>query len=218
MKRLYRLTSGVALLGLLVAAGCGPSTKLLHTWSDPAITPNSLNKIMVLGIAKNSTIRRTYEDHFVLALKAQGTDAAPSYPYTADGQLDSAAVQAKLAEMHVSGLIVTRVTDKQTVDTYYPPTTSYAGVPSPYYGGWYGYYNMGYSYVSSPGYTVQSQVVNLETNLYRVQDGKLIWSGLSQTWLQEGDNPANQIDPFIQQIVAAMEASKVVTKRKPIKS
>jgi hypothetical protein len=214
MKRPYRLPTGVALLGLLAITGCGPSTKLLHTWSDPTFKTNSLNKVVVLGIAKNSTIRRTYEDHFVTALKGMGTDALPSYPYTAEGQLDSSQVASKLAELQVDGIIVTRVTDKQTVDTYYPPTTSYVGVPSPYYGGWYGYYNMGYSYVSSPGYTVQSQVVNLETNLYRVSDGKLVWSGLSQTWLMEGDNPANEIDPFIGQIVSAMDASKVITKRK----
>src|SRR5262249_1194928 len=148
MKRLYRLPTGLALLGLLAAAGCGPSTNLLNPWSDPPFTTNSLSKIIVLGVAKNSTIRRTFEDHFVTTLKAQGTNALPSYPYTSEGQLDSAAVQQKLQELQVNGLIVTRVTDKQTVDTYYPPTTSYVGGPSPYYGGWYGQPNTAYRQLS----------------------------------------------------------------------
>ena len=50
---------------------------------------------------------------------------------------------------------------------------------------------------TSPGYTVENQVVNFETNLYRVSDGRLVWSTLSRERLELSEAPGERIDPFV---------------------
>ena len=211
MRRMTLVLAGLAALGLLALAGCTASTKLTSVWTEPGLQPNSLKKLMVIAVAQNPTIRRVFEDTFIAALKDQGVEAVASYSLVGDGPLDSARVVGAIRENGCDGVFISRVVDKQTVETYYPPTTTYAA-PSPYYGNWYGYYSTGYSYTTSPGYTVQNQVVNIETNLYRVADVKLVWSALSESWLEQTGNPGGEIKPFIQQLVYSLGTSKVVGK------
>jgi hypothetical protein len=168
---------------------------------------------MVLGVSRKPGPRRIFEDTFAAALGAQGVTAVPSYTVIGEGQADSVKTSAVLQEGRFDGMFVTRLVDKRTVDSYYPPTTTYVTAPSAYYGGWHGYYSTGYAYTSASGYTVQNQVVNLETNLYRVSDGKLVWSALSQSWLEQAEDPSNEIKPFVRQLVAGLASSKVLTKR-----
>ena len=206
--------AGLAILCMLAVAGCTASTKLTNVWTEPGFQTNSIKKIMVLGAAPKPGVRRMFEDTFVASLQAQGISATPSYTLLGDGQLDSLKIESVISQGAFDGVFVTRLVDKQTVETYYPPTSTYVGAPSAYYGGYYGYYSTGYSYMSSPGYTVQNQVVNLETNLYRVSDGKLAWSALSQSWLEQAADPSTEIRPFVQQLVYGLESSKVITKSK----
>jgi hypothetical protein len=105
-------------------------------------------------------------------------------------------------------VLVTRLIDKETVQNYYPPT--YASVPSAYYGGWYGYYSMGYSYMYSPGYVEENKVYRVETNLYNVNNDKLAWSGLTETTLTSGDAPESEIDPLIRTLMASMEKHHII--------
>lgn len=205
---------GLAAVGILTLAGCGASTKLTSVWTEPNFQTNSLEKLMVIGVAQQSGMRHLFEDTFASELRKQGVSVVASYSVVGDGQLDSAQVVAGILQNGCDGVFVTRLVDKQTVDTYYPPTTTYVGAPTPYYGGWYGYYSMGYAYTSSPGYTVQNQVLHVETNLYRVSDAKLVWSALSESWLEQGSNPGGEINPFVQQLVYGLANSKVVTKTK----
>jgi len=206
--------AGLTVLCMLAVAGCTASTKLTSVWTEPGFQANSIKKIMVLGVTQKPGLRRTFEDTFAASLKAQGVTAVPSYTLIGDGQADSTQTNSALHDGGFDGIFVTRLVDKQTVDTYYPPTTTYVAAPSAYYGGWHGYYSTGYAYTSSPGYTVQNQVVNLETNLYRTSDGKLAWSALSQSWLEQAADPTTEIKPFVQQLVYSLESSKVVTKSK----
>jgi hypothetical protein len=214
MRRNYIGLAGIAALAIFAFSGCAGATKLTNVWTDPQFQTNSIKKVMIIGVAKSSGIRRTFEDSFVAALQVEGMGAVASYSLTGDGPVDSAKVYSAITSSGCDGIIVTRMTDKKTVDTYYAPTTSYVGAPGAYYGGWYGYYSMGYAYTSSPGYTVQNEVVNLETNLYRVADAKLVWSALSESWLEQSGNPGGEIKPFVNQLVASLSSSKVVTTQK----
>jgi hypothetical protein len=214
MRRTVLAPAGLALIGLLAVTGCGSSTKLTSVWSEPNFQTNSIKKIEVLGVGKNASMRRMFEDKMVTALKREGADAVASYSLVGDGPIDSAAVAGSVQSSGCDGILVARVVDKKTVETYYPPTTTYVSAPNPYYGGWYGYYSMGYSYSSSPGYTVQNQVINVECNLYRHADSKLVWSPLSQSWLEQADDPSREIDPYVAQVVYSLSSTKIITKSK----
>ena len=92
-------------------------------------------------------------------------------------------------------MLVTRLVDQETVNQYYPPT--YSSVPSAYYGGWYGYYNMGYTYMSSPGYSETNHVYRLETNLYDRAGDKLLWSGSCHADHHDRGRPSLERDPSL---------------------
>lgn len=220
MNPASRYFSLAAAVGALLTAGCGGATQTTQVWTDPSFETNSLRKLMVIGIGNNPTIRRSFEDRFVAALTAQGIDAEPSYRLVGDGNLDSARTSAEMHRTGCDGVFVTRIVDQKTVKTSYPPSSSYAGAPYPglphaYRYGWYGYYGWGYAYASTPGYTVENQVVSLETALYRVADDQLVWSALSQEWLGQADLPGSEIDPLVRQLIRALVDSKVVGPRRP---
>ena len=52
--------------------------------------------------------------------------------------------------------------------------------PTPYYS-FYGYYGWAQPIAYSSGYYQTDRLVGIETNIYDTSDGKLVWSGLTQT-------------------------------------
>jgi hypothetical protein len=113
-------------------------------------------------------------------------------------------------------VIVTRLVDQETVQEYYPPSYTTVAAPSAYYGGWYGYYSLGYTYMSSPGYVAENKVFRLETNLYDVKESKLLWSGLTETTVAQGESPQGEIQPVIDALLADMQKKGILPK--PAKS
>ena len=195
-------------LGLAALGACAAPTQLTSDWADPNQAGQSYKKIVVVGVTPKAAGRRAYEDAFVSQLQSRGIEAIPSYTFGGTGQIDKDAAIAKLKEIGADGVLVTRLIDKETVQNYYPPT--YASVPSAYYGGWYGYYSMGYSYMYSPGYVEENKVYRVETNLYNVNNDKLAWSGLTETTLTSGDAPESEIDPLIRTLMASMEKHHII--------
>lgn len=217
MKRILRQFRRLIPVGTLIVAGCASATQLTTVWTDPAFRTSSLRKLMVIGIGPSATTRRIFEDKFTAALRAQGIVAEPSYPLVGDGNLDSARLGAEMHRTGCDGVFVTRIVDQKTVRTYYPPyyvpTAGHLAAPWAYGYGWYNYYSTGYGYFGTPGYTVETQVVNLETNLYRVSDGQLVWSALSREWLGQAETPGVEVDPFVRQLVSALVSSRIVAGR-----
>jgi hypothetical protein len=201
---------GLAACSLAALASCAGSTQLTSSWADPAETQHNFRKIVVVGVTPKATLRRQYEDSFVAELQSRGVTGVGSYTFGGEGQLNQEQAVAKLKEIGADAVIVTRLIDKETVNTYYPPTYSSVGAPSAYYGGWYGYYNTGYSYMSSPGYVSENKVFRIETNLYDVQNDKLAWSGLTETTVSSYDAPDTEVHPLIAALVYDMEKKKVI--------
>jgi len=204
---------GLAALSLGAIASCAANTQLTSSWADPAAANHVYKKIVVVGATPRAPVRRKYEDAFAAELQSRGVTPVTSYSFASEGQLDKDAAMAKLKEVGADAVIVTRLVDKSQEQTYYPPTYSGVAAPGAYYGGWYGYYSMGYSYMSSPGYVETNNVYKIETNLYDLQNDKLVWSGLSETTLMSGDAPENEILPLIGQLVYDMEKHKVMPKK-----
>jgi len=205
---------GIAALSLAALASCAASTQLTSSWGDPAAANRNFTKVVVVGASPNAATRRMYEDAFVAELQSRGIQGIASYSFAGEGQIDKEQAVAKLKEIGADGVIVTRLVDKETVQTYYPPTYSSVAAPSAYYGGWYGYYSMGYTYQSSPGYVAENKVYRIESNLYDVTNDKLAWSGLTETTLSSGDAPETEIQPLISAIAYDMEKKKVLSAKK----
>ncbi|MGD9125341.1 MAG: hypothetical protein PVG60_09620, partial [Desulfarculaceae bacterium] len=59
----------------------------------------------------------------------------------------------------------------------YVPST----ITPTYYHGFGRYYPFVYGYVHQPGYYINRKYLRLESNLYQVSDGKLLWAASSET-------------------------------------
>ena len=208
MKRGQTLRLVMMALGAGVLASCAANTELSSSWTDPTAANHTFQKVVIVGATPKAATRRMYEDDFVAELVSRSISAVPSYSLTGEGQMDKETATAKLQESGADAVLVTRLVDQETVNQYYPPT--YSSVPSAYYGGWYGYYNMGSTYMTSPGYSETNHVYRLETNLYDRAGDKLLWSGLTQTTVIAGDPPENEIRPLIALLAANMEQHKVI--------
>jgi hypothetical protein len=199
---------GLAVLLASFVLSCG-TTSMKSAWRDETFqtTPK---KIMVIALAKNPGMRRYYEDEFVNVLKKRGVDGIPSYMHF-ESRVDSATAIRKIRELGADAVLITRLLDQKTVETYYPPSVTYMGpsyYPS-YYGGWYGYYGASYDYVSTPGYTSVEDIYSLETNVYDLNSLKLIYSGLSETGITSGASDS-VVKEVVQVVSESMAEKKVI--------
>src|SRR5262245_26257610 len=139
--RVFVLAIAVA----FVVAGCA-ATKIVTEWSNPDYASPRFKKILVIGVSKQPSIRRTFEEEFVNKLKAAGVDAVPSYIYIPeDGQVDEARLHEAVRKANADAVIVTRLVrvEKKTEVSpgfYQPAPAATLG----YYGGystaWLRYY------------------------------------------------------------------------------
>ena len=203
MKRRNWIFDLMVALCLLVATSCSTTT-LTASWKDPDYQGGKLEKILIIGIAKDEIIRRMFEDEFTSRLKARGTVASPSYSIIPSTEmLDKETVEAKIQDLGMDAVLVTRLVNTKKEKVYTPGTTYYTG------GGWYGPYSRGYGYARSPGYYTEYEVFSLETNIYDAQTGKMIWSGLSDT--VAGGSTASEIKEIIDIITKNLSANGLIS-------
>jgi len=167
------------LIAISILSGCA-STQLISSWSDTSYK-NQIHKILVLGMARNESIKRTYESTLVATLNeagAQAEAAGSMIPEGAENNPD--ALKAALAGKDFDTILVTRMVSKRN-ETYFVPDQTYH-VPYPYYNRFNNYYMNAYPAVYGPGYLATDTIVNLETNIYELTDGKLVWAVTSETF------------------------------------
>jgi hypothetical protein len=166
--RRYGGISFIGLMGIVLAAGCA-STNMTSTWTDPAAKGASLSKIAVVSLAKDPGLRRMAED--AAAAQLTGAQAVPSYQVLGDVDLkNQEAVRSALVSQGFQGVLVMRLAG---VTEQINPAT---------YGTFGGYYGWAAGDMYAPGYVQTDTVVHVVSNLYSLQDDKLIWSGVSQTF------------------------------------
>lgn len=212
--RLERHVAVLAVAGAILMGACS-STKMVHAWSAPGFSKETVKKVLVLGISNNPALRRTYEDTFSVQLEKLGYQAVSGYLWAPDAtKLDRDAIVAKIRAENVTHVLVTRLMHMKDIETYHAPTTvgvGYGGYGPGYYGSWSSYYSVGYTTVMDPGYTTVDTVVTLETNFYDASKEKdaLVFSGESQTWTDQAQS-GSKINSVISALVYEMRAKLVL--------
>jgi hypothetical protein len=204
--RRIALMLGAALLG-----GCAAPTVLNTQWVDPQVAGKPpLRSILVMGITKDPSNRRVFEDQMVAQLAARGVRAVPSYRFAPDA---AAAEQVKLQqavkESGVAGVLLTRVVNVSEQVNVTPGMVM--GPPMGYgFGGFYGYYGgmWAASYYMPPTvYTTQH--VAADTRLFETTDFKVVWSA-STTTTPSGGSVDSLFQQFSQLIVGALAKDGLV--------
>lgn len=162
-------------------AACS-STSFVQRWNDPKFKGPKLNRILVIGVIKQDTKRRSFEQDFASLITTPDRKGIASYTLLpslkdADSKEDVLAAVKKTGADGV--LIVTLLgVSKEKVDV--PASVDYY----PAYGGYdmYGYYGTSYSRIYRPGYTVTNTTVSIETLLFNVANEKMIWAGKTKSF------------------------------------
>jgi hypothetical protein len=197
-----RAAACAVLVALLV--GCA-STSLVNQWKSPDFAGPPLRKVLVVGVSKQPTVRRVFEDEMVARLAAHGVGATQSYAAFGEaGQADQAQLEGTVKQLGVDSVLITRLvkreTNTQMTGGYYGP-----GGPNPGFYGWYSSAWMGYY---DPPTAYQYDVVTLETSVYGVQQRKLLWSGTTESFAPT--DIKKEIAAFSEVVVGALRKQGLV--------
>lgn len=190
---LRRMTSALATwtcIGLL--AGCS-TARMNSQWTDPGFTgrPPDSDRVLVLCLARDDTLRRLCEDRWAIELGVQGLSAVRSYslpgfpPYGRAGPdeikaaaLASGAWSVARMQLALSDLIVFNSGPQMGVGV---------GGGDAYRGGGFSFGGFGLSF--PVGGATATQGMSSSATLVDPASGKLLWSGNAST-TADGDETA----------------------------
>jgi hypothetical protein len=191
----------------LIAFGCS-SSYLTGSWKNPEYT-GQVKKVYIVGIAKQDTVRRIFEEDMRQQLSTYGVSGIASYhDLGAKAEKDKAIIKNKASSAGADSVMVTRAVGKRTeqvvnpgrVTTYdYGPRYSRGGYyPDPYYRNYGSYYSRSYDTVYEPATITDFEVITLEANLYDLSSEELIWGAQLETVVD--NNMDKLVSDFVKQI------------------
>jgi hypothetical protein len=154
----------------LAIAGCA-TVSVTNQWRDPAFAGPPAGNFVVVGIARNATTRRVFEDTFVADLRAAGVQAQPAYTQIEAGESGKVKLTDLVRASGADAVLTTRV--QRVQQKLNVSGGGYYGG----YGGFYGWY--GGAWAAAPTVS-QYEVVTLETNVWDPKSGTLIWAATTE--------------------------------------
>lgn len=197
-------------LSVLLAQGCS-ATKVTQVWKDDAYQAGRPGSVLVVGMLKNDTARKTFESEFVKRFTERGIKATESFRVLPAVPVESEEARAvlvqKVQELGVNAVLLSRVTARLTKEQTIPGMTITTGFGMPYgpYGAWGGYAGVGFTVSSSgydqpttQGYSHETTFLVLETQLFDVRAEKLVWAVQSSTRVTGA--PQQEIKPYVETV------------------
>jgi hypothetical protein len=185
LRKIAVLQTGLVLLSASLLMSCA-STTMTSTWRDSHYAGGPLKKIAVIVVEKNEDLRRFVEDQATRNIP-DGTQAVPGYVIFGTLDEDKDKIKKRLIQEGFDGALVGRLAAIVRDETYRPPHTyitaaspfMYGTAPySTYFDGYYGY---AYSVAYAPAYHREDTRYVVETLLYKLPEGKPIWTGTSES-------------------------------------
>ena len=170
----------------LYLQGCY-STNISASWMTENHSPQKYKKILVIGMSTNVAARATVEDELVYFMRLKGINAISAssvLPPDRSVVSEPREVQKKkLQENGFDGIFAISLLEKKESTKYVQGSSTYAPVSfyGGYYSSFYSYYPYMYGNVYQPGYYVQSESIFLNSSLFDVNSGDLLWSAQSET-------------------------------------
>ena len=196
---LQRITPWPLLLTLFLAA-CAATT-VDGTWTQPEMAGQRIEgPVLVVGVARDETVRRIYEDDMVAKLAARGVKAMRSYEVV-PGALDGEGPERLLKAARAASaryLLSTAVIGVDVEQTVYTDPWAYPGFVG--YRGWYGaYWGMAW-----PAYAqVRTYPVYIaQTALTRADPDRVEW--VARTRTTAPGNIESETRAFVDVILGAM--------------
>ena len=187
-------------LVLTAAYGCETSetkTTIAGSWKSPELTGAPFEKIFVIGVERNNEYRELYEDALVAALQQRGVEALASYDLLPQSEeLDEEQIRSAIRTDEFDAVLITSLLHVDQTKELVPPTTEKR--PTGQFPQAVHFYSWVYETVHVPGYYEAKTRYNIESRLYRTDDGQRVWWALSETV-----NP-DSVEEIISSVSAAM--------------
>ncbi|HET8917811.1 MAG TPA: hypothetical protein VFN58_07190 [Candidatus Binatia bacterium] len=197
----------LGLLGIvfvtLALNGCSTATPpIVSEWRNPAYASGPFKRIMVGGPSGQTSVRRNFEDEFVVQLRAVGVDAMPSYQYLSEDEIDENKLKEAAQKARANGVLFVRSVKTEQKTNYGTgfPNVSF-GIAGPNVGAAWS----GLPVASGPyRYTEYT----LDTALYDGAKNELVWSGTTRT--AEPENVQTAIKSYVEAVIKALDAQNLL--------
>ena len=174
----------LAVFALVFLASC--TSRLVSQQANPDYIGKPFKSVMVVAVASDDLVRRTFEDRLVAMLAKRGVKGTPAYSVVgARRQIEEAELRQALERSGVEGVLITRVTRVDQSSGYTSGATVSVGYGYGYgagFGGFYGYYSGVWETTTTAPQKVSGPTWTLsETRLFDAKNGTLAWTGLVDT-------------------------------------
>jgi hypothetical protein len=203
-------TSLLGMVGIvsvtLTLSACSTATPIVSEWRNPAYALGPLKRIMVGGLSRETSVRRNFEDEFVIQLRAAGIDALASYRYIPEDEgIDENNLKQAAQKARADAVLFARSV-KMEQKTNYGPTFPYLSF------GIFGS-NVGASWSGlsgAPGAYRYNEYTS-ETTLYDVAKNEVVWTGTIKT--TEPENVQTAIKSYVEAVMKALDAQNLLPGR-----
>ena len=201
----------VAVMLLAALVGCSPALQLKQVWQDESYRSGRLQKVLVVCDMVTPTMKRSFENQFVIDLRRQEVQAVEGFRIVPEGALNEKggreAVVAMIREQGFDAVLFTRTMTGRSETRDIPGMTIVSGFGSPYGGGVGVAATIGGpSQPTTQGYSHEQNYKTIETQLFDVRTEKRLWA--SQSELRLSGSPEKHIEPYVAMITDKLAASR----------
>jgi hypothetical protein len=179
------------LFAFLFLFACSPSVVVTSSWKNSEMlnspTRKTYKTVFISALTGNVSAKSTVETVFATEIEKKGYKTIKSQDMFAPGLKDKPeteeSILQKVKDAGCDGIFTIALVDKESETRYVPGSVGYSPYPMHgYYGSYWGYHSYyGAAMYSSPGYYATDKTYFLESNLYDVATGKIVWSSQSKT-------------------------------------
>jgi len=175
----------IIMILFIILAGCS-SSKIISTWKKPDAEMKNYNKILVIGVIRESdqSFREKMENHLTGDLKALGYNALSSleqYGLKGFEKMDSQSAYKKLLADNFDAVLTIVLLDKKKEKYYVPARVINAPYNTPHSGLW-NYYNSMLDRVDDKNYYGITTSYFWESNFYDLDKKELLYSVQTQSF------------------------------------
>lgn len=158
----------------------------MRTWSTTEDYDKQLNSILIMGLINNVNLRNEVENEVVFTGKKfdlRCVNGMSMFPPELGKPFED--VERAKDRMRGNGFdaVITVTLVDVNEERYTPPEANYS--PQLYYNRFGNYFFRTYDLVYRPGYFTRNTKYFIETNLYELKVGRLVWSGRSTTFIPD---------------------------------
>lgn len=183
LKKIKASTNGIFLWGLILTSflmnSCA-TKDIVRDWNSTEESKKNVESIMIMGLVNRVSLRSDIEHEMADVARKMGLKPTISMhmfpPELGKPFDDTERLKERLKEKGIDAILTVAIIDIKA-ERYVGPEKTY--VPLVYYDQFTNYYHRTGTVVYKPGYFTLQTRYFLETNLYEVKNGKLIWSGRS---------------------------------------